>query len=343
MPATSRPFWAGLLVNLVLGYSLYFIALAEQKPPTWAIGYIELLKPTVTALNTAARVSDHPFPAQVMILYAAVSAVLLSVYFVYCAFFVKHIREELCRRFSEWMQQFDGGTARQRLKIAGTGVFFLLLTLLYPLILTALSSENIGWREVGFFSPSIGSGTILLLMPIHTAVSCVLGLWCIYVSKHSCKPSTLNAVTRKDGVKSFITVTSGAICISILVACQWPTAPVDDFSMLPDNVFSASFRKHLRTGLPVDLSKFEEDFMVAFDHEEIETVMKAFQASGGICALPKEGSEGLVACKIAFQWRTTTLVPPGSGASALGLAYQIVTTGNRISRVNVHVYPTPLK
>jgi hypothetical protein len=346
MPAHSRPFWAGLLVNVVIVYSLYFLALAQGEPPTWAVEYIELLKPIVKALNTAARISHHPFPAQVMILYAAVSAVLLSVYFVYCAFFVKHIREELCRRFSEWMQQFDGGTARQRLKFAGTGVFFILVTPLWPLILMILSSENIGWREVGLFSPSIGSSTILLLMPIHTAVSCVLGQWFIYVSMRSCKPSTLNEVTRWSGVKSFMPVASGAICITTLVACvpvAWPTAPVDDFSILPDNVFSASVRKHVRSGLPVDLSKIEEDFMVAFDHEEIEAVVKAFQTNGGSCVLPEERNAGLVTCKIAFQWKTTTLVPQSSGASAVGFAYQIVTAGNRVSRVNVQVYPTPLK
>ena len=172
-----------------------------------------------------------------------------------------------------------------------------------------------------------------------------------YVSALDLEGNTVKTVNMNNRTrvmtlaKSFTAFVSVAVCLCIFSACTWPwpTAPVDDFSMLPDNVFTASVRKHVRTGLPIELSKFEEDFLGAFDHEEIETVIKAFQANGGSCVLPEAGNVGGVVCKIAFQWKTTALRPPRNGASAIGLAYQIVTTGNWISRVSVQLYPTPLK
>jgi hypothetical protein len=78
--AYGRPILAGFILHVVIGSTLYIVALAQPEPPAWAIGYIEQLKPTVKALDTAARISDHPFLTQVMIVYAAISAVLLTVY-----------------------------------------------------------------------------------------------------------------------------------------------------------------------------------------------------------------------------------------------------------------------
>ena len=45
-----------------------------------------------------------------MILYTAISTVLLTVYSVYCAFFVKHERREFYRRYCEGLQQPGGHT-----------------------------------------------------------------------------------------------------------------------------------------------------------------------------------------------------------------------------------------
>lgn len=100
-----RPFVESLLVHMVIGYILYVVALTQSEPPAWAIGYIEQLTPTIHALETAARLSDHPFPAQVMILYSVISAVLLTMLGIYSVYFVKEIRpiffQGLCHRIHE--------------------------------------------------------------------------------------------------------------------------------------------------------------------------------------------------------------------------------------------------
>ena len=66
--AQRRPLLVSFFVHVILGYSLYVVALWQTAPPVWALNYIEQLKPTLGALETAARLSDRPFPAQVMIL-----------------------------------------------------------------------------------------------------------------------------------------------------------------------------------------------------------------------------------------------------------------------------------
>jgi|CXWL01.1.fsa_nt_gi preprotein translocase subunit SecY len=189
--ASGRPFLVGFLVNVVIGYTVYFVALAHPEPPPWAISYIEQLKPTVKALDIAARISDRPFPAQVMILYAAISAVLLTLYFIYCAFFVTHIRQEFHRRLCERAQQL-GVTAKLRLKFAYAGVFMLIISSsLFPMLFYILGQDptNISWRAAAFFSPSIASVAFLLLVSGLTALAFVFGPWGIYASTCSFKSS----------------------------------------------------------------------------------------------------------------------------------------------------------
>ena len=187
--AHGRPFLVSFMVNVVLGYALYFIALAQSEPPTWAIGLIEHLKPTVKALQTAARLNAHPFPAQVMILFAAISSVPLTVSFIYYAFFVKQIRQELHQRLCERAQQL-GVTAKLRLKFAVSGVFVWILSIsLFPMLLLVQDPTSISWRAAGFFSTSIFSVTFLLLASGITALAFVLGLGGIYAAISSFKSS----------------------------------------------------------------------------------------------------------------------------------------------------------
>jgi hypothetical protein len=211
--AENRPFWMGFLVNVLLGYSIYFVALAQSEPPGWAIGYIEQLKPTLTALETAARLSDRPFPAQVGILYVAISTVLLTVYYLCCAFLVTHIRQgfhrRLCKRvlevgeavFSESMYtehrkpaaqlpQEVRVTAKLRLKFAGMGIIWTLVALAFPVLLMLQDPSSISYRAVGFFSTSLLSFTVLLLLSGIAAVATVIGPWLIYVSGCSFKSNT---------------------------------------------------------------------------------------------------------------------------------------------------------
>jgi hypothetical protein len=190
LPVLERLLLAGFLVHVVIGYTLYFVALAQPEPPAWAIGYIEQLKPTVKRLETAAQLSDRPFPAQVMILYAAVSTVLLAVYSVYCAFFVKHERREFYRRYCEGLQQ-PGATPNLGLKgaVAGVGVL-IAVGFIWPSVLLFMGMSYFNYQTVALFSSSIGSATVLLLSSGLMALTCVIGIWCIYLSICSFKSRT---------------------------------------------------------------------------------------------------------------------------------------------------------
>ena len=190
LPVLERLLLVGFLVHVVIGYTLYFVALAQPEPPVWAAEYIEQLKPTVKRLETAAQLSDRPFPAQVMILYAAVSTVLLAVYSVYCAFFVKHERREFYRRYCEGLQQ-PGATPNQGLKSAVAGVGVLIAVgFLWPSILLFMGMSYFNYQVVALFSSSIGSATVLLLSSGLMALLCVIGIWCIYFSICSFKSRT---------------------------------------------------------------------------------------------------------------------------------------------------------
>lgn len=203
--AQNRPFWMGFLVNVLLGYSIYFLALAQPEPPTWAISYMEQLKPTLTALETTALLSDRPFPAQVTILYVAISTILLTAYYLCCAYFVTHIRQGFHRRLCERVQEVGEAlfsesmyaehrkptgkqpqevrvTAKLRRRFAGMGVTCILIALAFPLILMLQDPSSISYRAVGFFSSSLLSVTVLLLLSGITAAAYVLGPWMIYVS-----------------------------------------------------------------------------------------------------------------------------------------------------------------
>lgn len=214
--AYGRPILLGFLLYVVIGYALYFVALAQPEPPAWAIDYIEQLKPTIKALDTASQISDRPFPAQLMIFYVTIGTVLLTIYVIFCAFFVKHIRRELYRRQCERIQEvgeafFSRSTdvgrrdpmseqatgtkvsPKLRLKLAAMGIFLTIVSLVpFPMVLTTRDSTNISWRAVAFFSPNFSSVTCLLVASSSVALGCLCGLGylCLSVSSLQCREQT---------------------------------------------------------------------------------------------------------------------------------------------------------
>ncbi|MBI5317496.1 MAG: hypothetical protein HZB34_16160 [Nitrospirae bacterium] len=123
--AVQRQLLVSISAHAILGYSLYFVAVMQTAPPLWALNFIEQLKPTLGALETAARLSERPFSAQVMILYTVLSALLLGMYWVYYMFFVNHIiGQESYRGMCERWQQ-TGFSVKERLAVGFVGVALL--------------------------------------------------------------------------------------------------------------------------------------------------------------------------------------------------------------------------
>lgn len=141
-------------------------------------------------LETAAQLSDRPFPAQVLILYTAISSVMLAVYSVYCAFFVKHERREFYQRYCEGLQQ-PGATPNFGLKGVFIGVVMLIAVgFLWPSILLFMRISYFNYQVVALFSSSIGSATVLLLSSGLIALCPVIGIWSSYLSICSFKSRT---------------------------------------------------------------------------------------------------------------------------------------------------------
>lgn len=144
--AQRRPLLVSVYAHVILGYSLYGVALLQTAPPLWALNYIEQLKPTLGALETAARLSEHPFPAQVMILYAILSSLLLGLYWAYHMFFVNHLFQEAYRGIWEQWQQ-TGIPLKERLKVrlkVGASGIMLLYPVGYELPISFFVEGGIG-------------------------------------------------------------------------------------------------------------------------------------------------------------------------------------------------------
>jgi hypothetical protein len=180
-----RVLGVSFLVYAVIGYSLYFATLAQPGPPAWAIEAIDQLKPTLRALETAARLSDRPFPMQVVIVYAVISSVLLTVYYVYCAFFVTHIRHEFYQHQCELVKKLKASPSLRR-KVAVFGVLMLLaFGFIYPILFFGIGGwggDHISWRVAALFSSSVLSVSFLLLLTGAAVLGFLISPWAIYVS-----------------------------------------------------------------------------------------------------------------------------------------------------------------
>jgi len=87
-----RPLYLAVFLFWGLGYVLYFWALFWPPTPQWGRDFMLSMMSTMGALESAARVAavfhHDPFPAQVVIMYCGVGAIILTcwfaVWFAYC-------------------------------------------------------------------------------------------------------------------------------------------------------------------------------------------------------------------------------------------------------------------
>lgn len=187
----SRLFEVILLIHVVVGYAFYFTAVGQAPPPGWALAYIEQLKPTFGALETAARLSEHPLPAQVMIVYTVITSILLSLYMIYATFFVERNRQEAYRRLQKLLQH-PGPSIKKRLGFAACGVALLYIYGYYVPVDyflegrmregVVIDSGRLLFRVTTLFSSSIMSATLLLVHSVLTAFAFVAAPLCFYLS-----------------------------------------------------------------------------------------------------------------------------------------------------------------
>lgn len=192
----GRPYLVSICAHVLCGYTLYGVALLQSPPPEWALTAIERLKPTFGALNTAAQFNEHPFPAQVMILYALLSSLLLGVYYFYDSFLVTRNRQKMFRIMEErWGK--TGLSVKERLLCGAFGVAALIAYGYVYLIQCfveggawAKGLRSSAWLDLALFSSSILSATVLLLGSFVVACVCVYAPLGIYLSMKRFPSST---------------------------------------------------------------------------------------------------------------------------------------------------------
>ena len=167
----GRIFLAGTSAFLVLGYVLYFTA-RSGTPPDWALTLIDALKPTLGALNTAARVSGAPFPAQAVIVYCAFGSIVLTAWFAYWFLLANESRVAIQQKM----------ISQPRMKLAILGLGNLMLMLPGWAWFLAREDTDIGWRDVAMFSPSFGSATVQLLGGVTMASLTPLALYALWTA-----------------------------------------------------------------------------------------------------------------------------------------------------------------
>ena len=185
--AQRRSIVVSVYAYVILGYSLYVVALLQTPPPLWALNYIEQLKPTLGALETAARLSEHPFPAQVMILYTVLSSLLLGMYWFYYMSFVMHIFQESYRGMCKQWQQ-TGIPLKERLALGASGVVSLYVVgYELPISFFVEGGDRYrdylnNWVSSALFSSSLLSTTVLLIVSMTAGAAFVFVPLFIYLS-----------------------------------------------------------------------------------------------------------------------------------------------------------------
>lgn len=167
--------WRWLLwycvVFIVAGYFLYF-SVSLLPTPEWAKSLIMRLSTILGSLDAARRVgstgSNDPFPTQFMILYCATGTTTL----IFSALYrILTRREDRNFVINNWIEQ-DRTSWKERAKLFfGIGIGGMVFFPISQAIIFLHSPEHISWREHLFFSSSIGSVSMLMMISLLTCCS----------------------------------------------------------------------------------------------------------------------------------------------------------------------------
>lgn len=169
-----RLIYLGLILFLVIGYSLFFLAYFFSTPE-WGKALMAYFAPIVKRLNNAARVSaltgGDPFPAQVVILYCAWGSIVLTIWNLYWGIFKSALREAAIEKFHALLTDKKHKCTRTKLVLYGLLMPVFLVFLGYVAFWSFSPDTTIDWREISFYSSRIGSVTFLFLSSLTLATT----------------------------------------------------------------------------------------------------------------------------------------------------------------------------
>lgn len=176
-----RPSQIACGVFVFLGYIFYFLALLVPTPK-WGRMLMEYMTPSIQGLHTvtavAAKTGGDPFPAQVVILYCAISLLVLMVWFI--LHYTLNVSVKKAFLQSILMMNPDKRPTRLRLFVSG---LFLVLAFLFGIYMAFWSDMgSVTWRTQSYFSSSIYSTTFLIFGGASFAVCISFGCLLIRIA-----------------------------------------------------------------------------------------------------------------------------------------------------------------
>jgi hypothetical protein len=173
--------WRALLVYVLLGYAVYFMARFAPQAPGWATELIEALKPWMGALKTAERVSNQAFQVQMLTIYTFFASMPLVVYAGYL-----HVSDE---KILVAYVNHNRDRKTSRLALIVSSLFFLMATSGYYLMFT-FGDHPPSWRDVMRFSPGFLSATFSLVLVLMA----LLGSFGLALLKTALFTSLINTI-----------------------------------------------------------------------------------------------------------------------------------------------------
>ena len=148
---------------------------------------IRIISGTIEAVAQMQAVADlvgrNPIPFQVLLIYTAFSFFIVSAWNVYMGIFVNSVRSELIESILDIAKK--DGTSRRKLFF--NGVIQVALWFIFPFYVYNRGASGVTWQSGVFLSPSLFSGTLIILFSAIFSMFLVSGLVNIFVCFYGVK------------------------------------------------------------------------------------------------------------------------------------------------------------